>query len=56
MLRILFFTGIFSLALLGESCQSHCKKMAKTNSKLISGKETFGLKNKKFKKQNRRGA
>jgi hypothetical protein len=56
MIRSLFFVAIFSLALLGGSCQSHCKKMSKTNSKLISGKETFGLKNKKFKKQNRRGA
>ncbi len=50
----MFFVGIFSLALLGESCNSSCKKMQKTNSKLISGKETFGLKNKKYKKQNRK--
>ena len=55
-LRLLIFTGIFSLALLGESCSSACKKMQKTNGKLISGKEMFGVKNKKFKKQNRRGA
>lgn len=54
--RIWFFFGIFSLAILGEGCQSSCKKMQKTNGKLISGKETFGVKNKKFKKQNRRGA
>ncbi len=56
MVRTLFLAGIFSFALLGESCHSQCKKMSKTNAKLISGKETFGLKNKKFKKQNRRGA
>lgn len=54
--RILFFTGIFSLVILSESCHSSCKKMQKTNGKLISGKETFGVKNKKFKKQSRRGA
>ncbi len=56
MWKSLFFAGVFGLALLGESCHSQCKKMSKTNAKLISGKETFGLKNKKFKKQNRRGA
>jgi hypothetical protein len=56
MVRALFFLSVFGMALLGESCQSSCKKMQKTNGKLISGKETFGLKNKKYKKQNRRGA
>jgi hypothetical protein len=56
MWRALFFAFVFSLSLLGESCQSSCKKMQKTNGKLISGKETFGVKNKKYKKQNRRGA
>lgn len=54
MWKSLFFAGIFGFALLGESCHSQCKKMSKTNAKLISGKETFGLKNKKFKKQNRK--
>lgn len=43
MLRTLFLAGVFTFSLMGQGCQSQCKKMSKTNSKLISGKETFGL-------------
>jgi hypothetical protein len=56
MRRLLIFIALFCFSLLGNGCHSACKKMAKENGKLIGGKETFGLKNKKFKKQNRRGA
>lgn len=56
MIRILTLATLLSFSLLGDGCHSACKKMAKTNGKLISGKETFGLKNKKYKKQNRKGA
>jgi len=31
-----------------------CRKLEKQNKNLISGKETFGLKNKKYKKKNRK--
>jgi hypothetical protein len=56
MRRLVLIAGLFAFSILGNSCHSACKKMAKENGRLISGKETFGLKNKKFKKQNRRGA
>lgn len=56
MIRLLFVAALFSFSLLGSGCHAQCKKVQKNNSRLISGKETFGLKNKKFKKQNRRGA
>jgi hypothetical protein len=57
MFRSLFFVAIFSFALMGESCHSACKKMAKTNGKLIAGKESFGMKkNSKYKRKNRKGA
>ncbi|MCX6310238.1 MAG: hypothetical protein NT084_01205 [Bacteroidetes bacterium] len=57
MRRLLILAGVFSLSLLGDGCHSACKKMAKENGKLISGKESFGMKkNKRMKKKNRRGA
>ena len=55
-MRTLILAFVFAFSLLGESCRSQCKHMEKTNARLISGKETFGLKNKKYKKQNRKGA
>lgn len=57
MYRLLILAAVFGFSLMGVGCSSACKKMQKTNSRLISGKETFGMKkNSKFKKQNRRSA
>jgi len=53
MLRYIVLSGIFMVSLSLGSCQSHCKKMQKTNSKLIAGKEDFGKKTRKYKKKQR---
>ena len=53
--RLLFFTAVFLLPFFGESCHSSCKKMQKTNGKLISGNYDFGKKKeaKKYKRRNK---
>ena len=53
--RILFFAAVFILPFMGESCHSSCKKMQKTNGKLISGNYDFGKKkeSKKYKRKNK---
>lgn len=56
MKRLVLITALFAFSLFAESCQSACKKSAKTNSALLTGQHKFGMKNKKYKKQNRRGA
>lgn len=51
MLRVLTFAAVavFSLSML--SCASPCRKMQRTNAKLISGKETYGKKTGKWKRK-----
>jgi hypothetical protein len=53
MLRILTIslTVLFAISL--ASCSSHCKKMQKTNNKLIAGKHDFGKKTGKWKRKQR---
>jgi hypothetical protein len=53
MLRYLLLSGIFAVSLSLGSCQSQCKKMQKTNNKLIAGNHDFGKKTKKWKKKQR---
>jgi hypothetical protein len=53
MLRYFLLSSAFVVSLSLGSCMSPCKKMQKTNGKLIAGKEDFGKKTKKYKKKQR---
>jgi hypothetical protein len=56
MIRTLILSGLFAFSLSFGACQSHCKKMQKTNQKLIGGNHDFGKKKeaKKYKRMNRK--
>jgi len=56
MIRTLILSGLFAFSLSFAGCQSHCKKMQKTNQKLIGGNHDFGKKKeaKKYRRMNRR--
>lgn len=55
MKTLLFCTALFCLSLFAESCHSSCKRMSKTNAKLISGKNDFGKgkESKKYRRKNK---
>lgn len=54
MLRYILLSGIFALSIsLGSCATSQCKKMQKTNNKLIAGKHDFGKKTGKWKRKQR---
>lgn len=57
--RKIALTTLLSVFLLGLSgcgtfSRGRCPGLSKQNKKLISGKETYGVKNNKYKKQNRK--
>lgn len=56
--QIAAFLLLSAFLLVQSSCslftRSRCPALSKQNKKLISGKETYGVKNNKYKKQNRK--
>lgn len=45
---------LFAQSSCGLISRSRCPALSKQNKRLISGKETYGVKNKKYKKQSRK--
>lgn len=56
MFRLLHLLLVVCILVTATSCSSHCKRMSKTNAKLIAGNHDFGKgkESKKYKKMNRR--
>lgn len=56
MFRLLHLLLVVCILVAATSCSSHCKRMSKTNAKLIAGNHDFGKgkESKKYKKMNRR--
>ncbi len=56
MFRLLHLVLVVCFLVATASCSSHCKRMSKTNAKLIAGNHDFGKgkESKKYKKMNRR--